>query len=205
MIVKRSAGLLALAGCLMLVAGCSSSGPSAGPSPTSTILGVPGFDSELARAALVECSLHRGLITTSIIKNPKLTYPPRNLSKWYADGRVTYNIDFANWWGANQLLAIDGNSLQAWALLAAKQQKLPSQVCGDSAMPSPSPTPLPSSLAGGGSDRDRRRAGRLPMGDTRRDPCRLPAGTARPGDHCQPRHGCRGARCRPRGHRCGGP
>jgi hypothetical protein len=143
MTLKRNAALVALAGCLALVSACSSSGSPAQGHATSTIFGQPGYDSELARAALVECALHRGLITTSIMENPKLTYPPRNWSEWYADGRVTYNIDFANWWGANQLLVIAGDSLMDWATLIAKQQKLPAQVCGNSAMPSPSPTPLP--------------------------------------------------------------
>lgn len=143
MIFKRSVGLVALAGCLALAAGCSS-GSSAQAHPTTTIFGEPGFDSELARAALVECALHRGLITTSIMENPQLTYPPRNWSKWYIDGRVIYNIDFANWWGGNLDLVVAGNTLTSWALLAAKQHKLPSQVCSNSAMPSPSPTPLPS-------------------------------------------------------------
>src|ERR1700683_2436926 len=126
MIVKRNVGLLALAGCLVLAAACSSSGSSAPSHPTSTILGEPGYDSQFADAALVECALHRGLITTAIMANPKLTYPPRNWSKWYAGGRVTYNIDFAQWWNSNLGLVVAGDSLMDWAALTAKQQKLPS-------------------------------------------------------------------------------
>jgi hypothetical protein len=141
MIFKRCAGLLTLTGCLMLAAACSSSSGSPGqPHSTSTIFGEPGFDSALADTALVECALHRGLITTSILKNPELTYPPRNWSKWYIDGRVVYNHDFIQWWNSNLGLVVAGDSLMDWASLTAKQQKLPSQVCGNSVMPSPSPT-----------------------------------------------------------------
>jgi hypothetical protein len=129
---RALATVLALGGVLLAV-GCSSDGTTT-PGGSSTVYGSPPVASALAQAAIVECSIHAGLLTATELN----AY--HNLSQWYRDGRVIANHPFTYWWQHDMMDSVRGQTLDDWGIYAAQHQKLPAKVCPRSALPSPSPS-----------------------------------------------------------------
>jgi hypothetical protein len=128
----RSLPAGAAAACLLLAAACSSGAPEH-PNPLVTTR--LGYTNPLARASVVECALHRGLIPAAELG------PSSRLSQWYRNGRVFSNTAFVNWWVMNQGgYFVKGKALDQWRDLTSQQGKLPVQLCGSTAIPSPRPS-----------------------------------------------------------------
>lgn len=133
--VARCHLILALAlGLALLTAACSGSKPDSASAKSAPNFGTPTQASPLAQAAVVECAIHRRLISASVLDSQ------HNYAQWYTGSRVTINGPFGRWWSLDQAAVIKGQTLRQWAETTAGQKKLPVQLCGSTAIPTPSPT-----------------------------------------------------------------
>jgi hypothetical protein len=126
---RRHAGRWASAG---VVLGCAltacSSGPPPTPTPTSSQAGQ--YRSTDAPALLIQCMLTQGTLglTDSIFGgNPS----------WLRSGNVVITADtatsFNTWFQAHDKISAGGQTLAQWTQWAAANDKLPTEVCGESA------------------------------------------------------------------------
>jgi hypothetical protein len=130
--VWRALATVFALGAVLPVAACSATGTTT-PDSSQTIYGSPPVASGLAQAAIVECSIHSGLLSAAELN------AWHNLSHWYRGGRVIANPPFTYWWQHDMMDSVRGQTLNEWGLFAAEHQKLPAKVCPGSAIPSPSP------------------------------------------------------------------